>query len=396
MKFTDRYKHHKHSPKQPNKSYLYHLPDVDILPEPPEQQAGSVYIGEDIARFVTTQGAPCKLVSQTVAASVVSYNLDLTDIANYTKLPKICKMLSMKLRMDVTQGTATESDFTLIIPRKERRTVHFRNTILNDRNFVALDRHKLPVSLGMDTNNEQVAFALADCPHMGLFGSTGSGKSIMLNSILCSLLMRNTPNQVRISAIDPKRLELRFYEGIPHMNGSIITDTREAIDKLRDMCQLMEARLRLIEQKGLKDCPPTFHRELIVIEELFDLMLTSKGEAEEYLCRLLQMGRSAGIHLIIATQTPHNDVLTKRIRNNLPARCCLKVATAIDSRIALGMAAANGQSADKLLDKGDGYLIHPSKPGEKIRLQGSWIDIPTITAICNYWRSPDCIDREVN
>ncbi|MGH9466121.1 MAG: DNA translocase FtsK, partial [Terriglobales bacterium] len=286
------------------------------------------------------------------------------------------------------------------VPNPHRETIFLREIIASD----AFQRSKSPLTmaLGKDANGAIVVSDLAAMPHLLIAGSTGSGKSVALNSMITSLLYKSTPDQLRFILVDPKRLELGLYDGIPHLYTPIITEPKQAANALRNAVHEMERRLKLLAGCGVRniaqynhrfeDCSPSLFENLgpgeesrplpyivIVIDELADLMIVDAHNVEESITRLAQMARAVGIHLILATQRPSVDVITGLIKANFPARMSFRVATRVDSRTIL-----DSQGAELLLGKGD-MLFLPPGTSRFHRVHGAFITEPEIGAVVEAW-----------
>jgi S-DNA-T family DNA segregation ATPase FtsK/SpoIIIE len=255
--------------------------------------------------------------------------------------------------------------------------------------------------LGKDINGRIVTADLAGMPHLLIAGSTGAGKSVAINAMIMSILYKSTPDQVRLILVDPKRLELGNYEGVPHLFTPIITEPKLAANALRNAVREMERRLKLLAEKGVRnidqfnklfdETPSLFGADgseegpipyiVIIIDELADLMMLDSGNVEESVTRLAQMARAVGIHLVLATQRPSVDVITGLIKANFPARISFRVATKVDSRTILD---ANG--AEALLGKGD-MLYLPSGSARVHRLHAPFVTEKEIAAVVEFWRS---------
>ena len=265
-------------------------------------------------------------------------------------------------------------------------------------------RHrKLTLALGKDMNGRIRVADLAQMPHLLIAGSTGTGKSVFINSLIMSMLYKATPDEVKLVLVDPKRLELGLYEDIPHLLTPVITDPKVAANVLRNAMREMERRLKLLAQRGVRNIDQynrTFdkgqslslfenaedeeHKPLpyivIIIDELADLMMVDTNDVEESITRLAQMARAVGIHLILATQRPSVDVITGLIKANFPARISFRVASKVDSRTILD---ANG--AESLLGKGD-MLYLPAGSSRLHRIHGPFVHEDEIAAVCDFWR----------
>ena len=214
-------------------------------------------------------------------------------------------------------------------------------------------------------------------------GTTGSGKSVLLNTIICGLLVKLTPVKLRFVMIDPKRVELSQYKGLPYMERPPIKTTDEAVATLNQLVTVMEKRYTQMERRGLKNVKGLeleFPRIVVVVDEFADLMLTAKKKIETPIVRLAQLGRAAGIHLIIATQSPRKDVLTGLIKANAPTRIALTTADQRESLIIL-----DHGGAEKLRGRGQGILKMPAR-GAETEMRTAWLPDEGINAICDYWR----------
>jgi S-DNA-T family DNA segregation ATPase FtsK/SpoIIIE len=286
------------------------------------------------------------------------------------------------------------------VPNQRRETIFLREIIASE----AFQKSKSPLTmaLGKDANGEIVVSDLAAMPHLLIAGSTGSGKSVALNSMIVSLLYKATPDQLRFILVDPKRLELGLYDGIPHLYTPIITEPKLAANALRNATREMERRLKLLASKGVRniaqfnrlfeDQTPSLFDNLaendenrplpyivIIIDELADLMIVDASNVEESITRLAQMARAVGIHLILATQRPSVDVITGLIKANFPARMSFRVATRVDSRTIL-----DSQGAELLLGKGD-MLFLPPGTSRFHRVHGAYVTEGEIGAVVDAW-----------
>ena len=274
------------------------------------------------------------------------------------------------------------------VPNPETATVYLRE-ILVSQEFVA-SKGRLPLALGKDTTGNAVIADLATMPHLLIAGSTGSGKSVGLNTMICSLLYKATPADVRFLLIDPKRLELGVYEKIPHLLAPVVTDAKEASARLKWIVGKMDARYKQLQAKAVrniegynKEVPPEERLPywVVVVDELADLMMVSAGEVQNSLIRLAQIARAVGIHLIVATQRPSVDVVTGLIKANFPTRIAFQVASKVDSRTVLD---ANG--AEQLLGRGDMIFVPPGA-SRQMRVHGSWVSDKEVKAICEFLRT---------
>jgi len=287
------------------------------------------------------------------------------------------------------------------VPNTHRETIALRE-IIESQDFAA-SSSKLTISLGKDLAGHVRIADLAHMPHLLIAGSTGSGKSVAINSMIISMLYKSNPDEVKFILIDPKRLELGLYESIPHLHTPIVTDPKLAANALRNATREMEKRLKILAEAGVRNleqynrlfdndnAPAALGDEgeeahplpyiVIVIDELADLMLIDTPNVEESITRLAQMARAVGIHLILATQRPSVDVITGLIKANFPARISFRVATKVDSRTILD---ANG--AEALLGRGD-MLYLPAGSARLHRVHGPLVTESEIVHVCDFWRA---------
>ncbi|MBI4609678.1 MAG: DNA translocase FtsK 4TM domain-containing protein [Candidatus Rokubacteria bacterium] len=281
------------------------------------------------------------------------------------------------------------------VPNAEPETVYLRE-ILVSQEFIE-SKGKLPLALGKDTIGNPYVADLAAMPHLLIAGATGSGKSAGINAMICSILYKLTPAEVRFLMIDPKRLELGVYEAVPHLIAPVVTDAREAAARLRWAVAKMEERYRLLATRHArsvesynKEVPPAERLAylVIVVDELADLMMASAGEVQNSLVRLAQIARAVGIHLIVATQRPSVDVVTGLIKANFPARIAFQVASRVDSRTIL-----DGNGAEQLLGRGDMIFVPPGG-SRQVRVHGSWVAEDEVKAVCDFLRKQGKVTYE--
>ena len=276
------------------------------------------------------------------------------------------------------------------VPNSQRAVVTLRSS-LESAAFQAIQKKaKLPVALGLGSGGEPVFMDLADMPHLLIAGATGSGKSVCMNTIICSLMMQCTPNDLQMYLVDPKRVELTGYNGLPHLAGPVLVDVDQAVPALHAIIAEMQSRYKKFEARGARNII-SFNGKLmkgeermpyliLIIDELADLMMTASSDVEPALIRLAQLGRAAGIHLVVATQRPSVDVITGLIKANIPTRIGFAVSSQVDSRTILDTV-----GAEKLLGRGD--LLLSGKEGGKLRrLQGAFISDEEVDAIVDFWQ----------
>ncbi len=318
---------------------------------------------------------------------------------------KVSKIIN--LSDDIARNTSSESARIATIPGSNTVGIELPNNIrenvylseiLNNPDFKKKDI-KLPIALGKNISGKPVVGDLASMPHLLIAGTTGSGKSVCINTIILSLLYRHTPDKCKFILIDPKMLELSTYEGIPHLLCPVITEAKKAASVLGWVVKEMESRYRLMTKEGVRniDGYNTKHKLpmpyiVVVVDEMSDLMLVAGKEIENYIQKLSQMARAAGIHIIMATQRPSVDVITGTIKANFPTRISFQVTSKIDSRTILGE-----QGAEQLLGKGD--MLYMSSANRIVRIHAPFVSDNEIEKINNSLRTqaePDYIDEILN
>jgi DNA segregation ATPase FtsK/SpoIIIE, S-DNA-T family len=321
----------------------------------------------------------------------------------YTRITGLAEDLCLALKAEsiLIERIPGKSTVGIEVPNPHRETIALREII--ESSEFSHSPSKLTVPLGKDLIGRIRAADLAQMPHVLIAGATGTGKSVFLNSILMGMLFKSTPEELKLVLVDPKRLELGLYEGIPHLLTPVVTEPKVASNVLRNATREMERRLKLLAQRGVRNIEQynrTFekgqslslfenveeseHKPLpfivIVIDELADLMMVDMSNVEESITRLAQMARAVGIHLILATQRPSVDVITGLIKANFPARVSFRVASKVDSRTILD---ANG--SESLLGKGD-MLYLPAGSSRLHRIHGPYVTEDEIRAVCDFWR----------
>ena len=318
---------------------------------------------------------------------------------------KVSKIIN--LSDDIARNTSSESARIATIPGSNTVGIELPNNsrenvylseILNNSDFKKKDI-KLPIALGKNISGKPIVGDLSSMPHLLIAGTTGSGKSVCINTIILSLLYRHTPDRCKFILIDPKMLELSTYEGIPHLLCPVITEAKKAASVLGWVVKEMESRYRLMTKEGVRniDSYNAKHKLpmpyiVVVVDEMSDLMLVAGKEIENYIQKLSQMARAAGIHIIMATQRPSVDVITGTIKANFPTRISFQVTSKIDSRTILGE-----QGAEQLLGKGD--MLYMSSANRIVRIHAPFVSDNEIEKINNSLRSqaePDYIDEILN
>ncbi len=318
---------------------------------------------------------------------------------------KVSKIIN--LSDDIARNTSSESARIATIPGRSTIGIELPNStrenvylseIISNNDFLKKDI-KLPIALGKNISGIPVVGDLASMPHLLIAGTTGSGKSVCINTIILSLLYRHTPEKCKFILIDPKMLELSTYEGIPHLLCPVITEAKKAASVLGWVVKEMENRYKLMTKDGVRNIDGYNNKHslampyiVVVVDEMSDLMLVAGKEIENYIQKLSQMARAAGIHIIMATQRPSVDVITGTIKANFPTRISFQVTSKIDSRTILGE-----QGAEQLLGKGD--MLYMSSANRIVRIHAPFVSEVEIEKVNNYLRSqaePNYIDEILN
>ena len=318
---------------------------------------------------------------------------------------KVSKIIN--LSEDIARNTSSESARISIIPGSSTIGIELPNSsrenvylseIISSTNFSKKDI-ELPIALGKSISGIPIIGDLASMPHLLIAGTTGSGKSICINTIILSLLYKHAPDKCKLILIDPKMLELSTYEGIPHLLCPVITEAKRAASVLGWVVKEMESRYKLMTRVGVKNIDGYNSKHklampyiVVIVDEMSDLMLVSGKEIEGYVQKLSQMARAAGIHIIMATQRPSVDVITGTIKANFPTRISFQVTSKIDSRTILGE-----QGAEQLLGKGD--MLYMSAANRIVRIHAPYVSENEIEKINNFLRSqaePDYVDEILN
>ncbi len=380
----------------------YQLPTVDLLDVPKKQNVdnqASIEKNIKILEEVLEEfGIIGKVVAVTVGPACTQYELQLKAGTRLSKLTSINKEISLALaKKDVRIQAPIPGKSTCGIEiANDTPTTVFIREIMEKLPKDKQDK-KLLVALGKDIKGEVKFCEINKTPHLLVAGATGSGKSVCINCILASILMRTKPNEVKLLLVDPKKVELSMYNGIPHLLTPVVTDPRKASAALQKIVSEMERRYNVFEEnhvknidtynemidKKNKDIPgdgklPKMPYIVVIVDELADLMMVASKEVEDSIMRITQMARAAGIHLIIATQRPSTDVITGVIKANIPSRISFAVSSGIDSRTILDM-----QGAEKLLGRGD-MLYLPQGENSPTRIQGAWITEEEITKLVKF------------
>jgi len=384
-----------------NKKIRFKLPTIDLLKIPTQKDRGKLkdedYIDSEFLEKILLDFGVSGDIKKVSHGPVVTLNE--FEPAAGVKVSKI-----INLSDDIARNTSSESARIATIPGRSTIGIELPNStrenvylseILSNSDFNKKDI-RLPIALGKNISGVPVVGDLASMPHLLIAGTTGSGKSVCINTIILSLLYRHTPDRCKFILIDPKMLELSAYEGIPHLLCPVITEAKKAASVLGWVVKEMENRYRLMTKEGVRniDGYNTKHTLampyiIVVVDEMSDLMLVAGKEIENYIQKLSQMARAAGIHIIMATQRPSVDVITGTIKANFPTRISFQVTSKIDSRTILGE-----QGAEQLLGKGD--MLYMSSANRIVRIHAPFVSDNEIEKVNNYLRGqaePDYIDE---
>ena len=383
----------------------YKLPPSSLLQRPDERQAVDTEELKLLAQVLREKYAEFEVHGQVTQINpgpvVTTFEFKPEAGIKYSRVTNLCDDLCLALKAEsiLIERMAGKSTVGIQVPNREREIIWLRENI-ESQEFMG-SKSKMTIAMGKDINGRIVTADLAGMPHLLIAGSTGAGKSVAINAMIMSILYKATPDQVRLILVDPKRLELGNYEGVPHLHTPIITEPKLAANALRNAVREMERRLKLLAAKGVRnidqynrlfdksDTPSLFDEGdekpipyiVIIIDELADLMMLDSSNVEESITRLAQMARAVGIHLVLATQRPSVDVITGLIKANFPARVSFRVATKVDSRTILD---ANG--AEALLGKGD-MLYLPSGSARVHRLHAPFVTEKEIAAVVEFWKA---------
>ena len=381
------------APKQ-----AYCFPPIDLLNAPSRSsQDGTMEMRENSRRLNETLASfkiEAHIINVTRGPSVTRYEVELEKGVKLSKLTSCADDIALSLGASGVRIAAVPGKISVVgieVPNRAVTTVSLREVI--DSNEFNRSKSKSSFAVGKDISGTCIVGNIAKLPHMLIAGTTGSGKSVCMNSIIISLLYKASPEDVKLIMVDPKMVELGIYNGIPHLLIPVVTDPKKAAGSLQWAVTEMMRRYKAMSDAGVRDLESynsiieaegegtKLPQVVVIIDELADLMLVAAKEVEESICRIAQMGRAAGIHLVIATQRPSADVITGLMKANIPSRIAFAVASAMESRIIL-----DTQGAEKLVGKGD-MLYAPIGNGKPLRVQGCFVSDPEVEAVATYVKS---------
>jgi S-DNA-T family DNA segregation ATPase FtsK/SpoIIIE len=377
----------------------YEFPPIEILKQgtPKTTKGGKKALTDTATKLQKTLysfGVSAKVENVSVGPAITRYELKPAEGVRVSKIAKLSDDIALNLAAESIRIEAPipgKQAVGIEIPNVEKEVVHFRD-VVESKEFTSAES-KLSIGLGKNIAGEVVIANIGKMPHVLIAGSTGSGKSVCINTLIASILYKAKPSEVRLLMIDPKVVELSVYNGIPHLLIPVVTDSKKAAGALAWAVQEMENRYASFAEEGVRDLKGynealekkgiegKLPQIVIIIDELADLMMVAAKEVEDAICRLAQKARAAGMHLVIATQRPSVDVITGLIKANIPSRIAFAVSSQIDSRTILDMA-----GAEKLLGKGD-MLFYPIGANKPVRVQGAFVSDPEVESIVNFIKS---------
>jgi DNA segregation ATPase FtsK/SpoIIIE, S-DNA-T family len=390
--------------------------------------------GEDLVRALAAHGVETRLVGSRVGPTVTRYELELgpgVKVARVTSLSKDIAYAMASPDVRILAPIPGKSAIGVEVPNRTRQLVSLRDILESKETRPSAATHPLEVAMGRDIAGRAVTANLAEMPHILISGATGSGKSSCMNSIITSILMRDTPDKVKMILVDPKRVELGQYDGLPHLLNPVVVDPKKAANALAWAVKEMERRYDLLAENGVRDitgynqlvaeglltpagpsdkrrvrdaaaralggdhpavddeadldhepeAPQTLPFILVIVDELNDLMMVAARDVEDSIVRIAQMARAVGIHLVIATQRPSVDVITGVIKANIPSRMAFSVSSLADSRVILDQ-----PGAERLIGKGDMLLLTASSNIPR-RLQAPWVSEEEVREVVRHWRA---------
>ena len=377
----------------------YEYPPIELLSKPSKKtlKGGAKALTDTATKLQKTLysfGVSAKVENVSVGPAITRYELKPAEGVRVSKIANLADDIALNLAAETIRIEAPipgKQAVGIEVPNKEKEAVHLRE-VLDSEDFKN-NKSKLSIALGKDVAGNVQLADIAKMPHVLIAGSTGSGKSVCINTIITSIIYHAKPSEVKFVMVDPKVVELSVYNGIPHLLIPVVTDPRKAAGSLAWAVQEMDDRYNKFASKGVRDLKgynKAIEKEneagklpqiVIIIDELADLMMVAKNDVEDAICRLAQKARAAGMHLVIATQRPSVDVITGLIKANIPSRIAFAVSSQVDSRTIL-----DSVGAEKLLGKGD-MLYFPSGAPKPSRVQGAFVSDEEVEKIVDFIKS---------
>lgn len=388
----------------------YIFPPISLLKDRKKTENNEESIArENIVKLVDTLGnfgIKSEVDQVNIGPTVTKYELKIASGTKVNKITSLSNDIALSLAATDVRIEAPipgKSAVGIEVPNKYKTEIRLKD-IINSEEFLDADT-SIPVGLGKDITGKPIVINIEKMPHLLIAGATGSGKSVCINTIINSILYKSDPNHVKMVLIDPKVVELSIYNGIPHLLTPVVTDPKKATGILKWVVKEMTDRYNKFAKSGSRDLNgynkkqtdenEVIPRMVVIIDELADLMMVASSEVEDLICRIAQMARAAGIHLIIATQRPSVDVITGIIKANIPSRISFSVSSGTDSRTILDMV-----GAEKLLGQGD-MLFYPVGYPKPVRIQGAYIDDEEVERVVDFLKNnfnsdyDDTIEEEV-
>ena len=378
----------------PAQEHLWETPPLSLLADKVSSKADRGDIKQNAAiieKTLESFGINARVTEVNCGPAVTQYALEISLGTKLSKITALQNDLALALaaptgQIRIEAPIPGRSLVGVEIPNRSLEFVTLKKMLTSD--IMKKPKSKLIVSLGLDVSGKPRVADLARMPHVLIAGATGSGKTVCLNSFIASMLFRASPEEVKLILVDPKRVELTQYNGIPHLVTPVIVDTEKVISALKWAISEMDRRYKLFAETGVRNID--YYNELsgfqalpyivIIIDELADIILFAPAEVEDLICRIAQMARATGIHLVISTQRPSVDVLTGLIKANISCRIAFNVSSMVDSRVIL-----DTPGAEKLLGRGDMLYIPPDQ-AKPTRIQGAYVSEPEIQNLINYLR----------
>jgi S-DNA-T family DNA segregation ATPase FtsK/SpoIIIE len=384
---------------------IWEYPPLDILNDPVATKANLGNTEERkaiIEKTLNSFAIKSQVVGINPGPAVTQYALRVDEGTKTTRITNLQNDLALALaspngQVRIEAPIPGKSLIGIEVPNVTQQTVYMKPMLQNPSYKKAKEKSKLSVILGKDVGGKDLYYAINKMPHLLVAGATGSGKSIMILSIIASILFSNSPDECKFIMVDPKRVELGYFNDIPHLITPVITEPAEAVNALKWVVGEMDKRLKTLANFGARNIDMYNEKSgfqampyiVVVIDELADLMMTSSNDVERYIVRIAQLSRATGIHLVLATQRPSTDIITGSIKANIPARIAFSVASQVDSRVIIDTG-----GAEKLLGKGDMLFVSPesSKPS---RVQGVFTEEDEVTRLVNFLKASN-VDPQYN
>lgn len=385
------------TPTPPHKNTIWEYPPLDLLKDPVSTKPDLGNIEERkqiIIKTLSSFGVKAVVDSVNPGPAVTQYALRVDEGTKTSKITNLQNDLALALaspngQVRVEAPIPGKSLIGVEVPNPSQQFVYLKSMLSSPVYKGLRDKSKLTIALGKDVSGNDMYYPLNNMPHLLVAGATGSGKSIMIQSIIGSILFSNSPDECKFILVDPKRVELGVYNDIPHLITPVITESSEAVNCLKWVVSEMDKRLKTLQNFGVRNIDSYNEKSgfqampyiVVIIDELSDLMMTSSNEVERYIVRIAQLSRATGIHLVLATQRPSADIITGAIKANVPARISFGVASQVDSRVIIDTG-----GAEKLLGKGDMLFVPPESQKPR-RIQGVFVGEDEVNKLVNFLKA---------